>query len=123
MNIDLSSPKAKLVRKRVGRVSFVTARAILCIGFAYTILYPLIMMISRAFMAAEDLYDNSVVWIPKTFTLDTVRAMIKVLDYPEGLWNSIWICLSYGKKTEKSIVFQSMRILWDLRLIGEKTMK
>ena len=93
MNIDLSSPKAKLVRKRVGRFSFVTARAILCIGFAYTILYPLIMMISRAFMAAEDLYDNSVVWIPKTFTLDTVRAMIKVLDYPEGLWNSIWISL------------------------------
>ncbi len=85
--------KTQTVRKNTARLSFVLVRAILCIGFAYTILYPLIMMISRAFMAAEDLYDNSVVWIPKTFTLDTIKAMIKSLNYGEGLWNSFWISL------------------------------
>lgn len=85
--------KTQVIRKRTSNISFIIVRAILCIGFAYTILYPLIMMISRAFMAAEDLYDNSVVWIPKTFTLDTVRAMLKSLNYGEGLWNSFWVSL------------------------------
>ena len=93
LNINFSSPKSVLLRKKTGRFAFIVARSVLCIGFAYTILYPLFMMVTRAFMSAEDLYDNSVVWIPKTFTLDTVKAMIKVLDYPEGLWNSIWISL------------------------------
>ena len=85
--------RTQTARKCTARVSFVVVRTILCIGFAYTILYPLIMMISRAFMAAEDLYDNSVIWIPKTFTLDTIKAMLKSLNYGEGLWNSFWISL------------------------------
>lgn len=93
LSIDFASQKNVQLRKKTGRFAYVAARTVLCIGFAYTILYPLFMMVTRAFMSAEDLYDNSVVWIPKTFTLDTVKAMIKVLDYPEGLWNSVWISL------------------------------
>ena len=93
MRFNSALEKTQVLRKRTSRFSFVLVRTVLCIGFAYTILYPLIMMISRAFMAAEDLYDNSVVWIPKTFTLDTVRAMVKSLDYWDGLWNSFWISL------------------------------
>lgn len=93
MRFNSALEKTQVLRKRASRFSFVLVRTVLCIGFAYTILYPLIMMISRAFMAAEDLYDNSVVWIPKTFTLDTIRAMIKSLDYWDGLWNSFWISL------------------------------
>lgn len=91
MKMDFASKKNELLRKRTARIAFVVARTVLCIGFAYTILYPLLMMCSRAFMSAEDLYDNSVVWIPKTFTLDTVKAMIKMLDYSKSIWNSIWI--------------------------------
>ncbi len=93
MRFHSALEKTQTVRKHTARASYVLVRTILCIGFAYTILYPLIMMISRAFMAAEDLYDNSVVWIPKTFTLDTIKAMLKSLNYGEGLWNSFWISL------------------------------
>lgn len=86
--------KTKILRKRTSSAAFVIIRAILCIGFAYTILYPLIMMISRSVMSATDLYDNSVVWIPKTFTLDTIEAMLKQLDYWPSLLNSLWISLT-----------------------------
>lgn len=91
MKTDSVSAAGSRMRKKTGAAAVKVMRAVMCIGFAYTILYPLFMMITRAFMSAEDLYDNSVVWIPKTFTLDTVEAMIKALDYPESLWNSIWI--------------------------------
>lgn len=85
--------KKTVIKKKGMAVSVAVVRTILCLGFAYTILYPLLVMISRAFMSAEDLYDNSVVWLPKTLTLDTVRAMIKVLEYPKSLLNSMWISL------------------------------
>ncbi len=93
MQFESVLERTQYARKRASKISVAVVRTVLCIGFAYTILYPLIMMLSRAFMAAEDLYDNSVVWIPKTFTLDTIKAMFKSLNYGEGLWNSLWISL------------------------------
>ena len=86
--------KTRRPRKHAAHISFVIVRAILCIGFAYTILYPLFMMFSRSLMSAADLYDNSVVWIPKHFTLDTIKAMSKQLSYFGTLFNSIWISLT-----------------------------
>ena len=90
---SLIKEKSPLIKRKTGKVVFAAVRGILCIGFAYTILYPLLMMLTRAFMSADDLYDNSVMWLPKTLTLDTVRAMMKVLRYPTSLWNSIWVSL------------------------------
>ncbi len=93
MNYSSVLEKTRIPRKRAGNAAFVIVRAVLCIGFAYTILYPLFMMISRSVMSAADLYDNSVVWIPKDFTLDTIKAMIKQLNYGEAFFNSMWISL------------------------------
>ena len=93
MTYNSAMERTAALRKKTGKFSFSFVRGILCIGFAYTILYPLFMMFSRAFMSADDLYDNSIVWIPKTFTLDTVKAMIKMLDFPSSVWNSLWISL------------------------------
>lgn len=90
---SLIKEKSPLIKRKTGKVVFAAVRGILCIGFAYTILYPLLMMLTRAFMSADDLYDNSVIWLPKTLTLDTVMAMMKVLRYPTSLWNSIWVSL------------------------------
>lgn len=94
MDYNVALERTKILRKRASSVMFVVIRTILCIGFAYTILYPLIMMISRSFMSAADLYDNSVVWIPKNFTLDTMKAMLKQLDYFPSFLNSMWISLT-----------------------------
>jgi len=35
-------------------------RTVLLVGFSYIILHPIILMISKAFMAQEDVFDNSV---------------------------------------------------------------
>ena len=93
MNNHSVLQRTAIARKRTLKFSVVLVRTILCLGFAYTILYPLLMMISRAFMSLDDVFDNSVVWVPKTFSLDTIKAMLKALNYSEGLWNSIWISL------------------------------
>ena len=91
--IKMSSVGRDKIRKKTGTICYNIVRLILCLGFAYTILYPLFMMISRSIMSVENLYDNSVVWIPKDFSLDIIKAIYELLDYPIALWNSFWVAL------------------------------
>lgn len=76
--------KAKLLH-----LGIVVLRAVLLTGFAYIILYPIILMISKAFMAQEDVFDNSVLWIPRNFTLRNLEVAMQTMQYGKALRNSL----------------------------------
>lgn len=65
-------------------------RAVFILGFSYAILFPLLNMLSRAFMSAQDLYDSSVLWIPAHFTLENFRVVLAGMRYGEAFLNSLW---------------------------------
>lgn len=73
--------------------SWAFIRAVFILGFCFVILYPILSMLTRAFMEPRDLYDNSVLWLPKHFTLDTVALCAKALHYGRSFWNSLWSSL------------------------------
>lgn len=86
------------MRKRIDRdklkarslnTGIVILRTVLLLGFSYIILHPIILMISKAFMAQEDVFDNSVLWIPKHFTLDNLKVAVNTMKYWEALKNSL----------------------------------
>ena len=54
-------------------------RAIFILGFSFVILYPLLNMLARAFMAPQDLYDSSVLWLHKHFTLINLKITARSL--------------------------------------------
>ena len=63
-----------------------TALVLLCkyailLGFCFIILYPLFSKLVIAFMQQQDLYDNSVKFIPKNFTLFNIRSAVNYLNY------------------------------------------
>lgn len=62
---------------------------LICIGFVY--LEPIFEMISKSLMAAADLVDPAITWLPKNFTPDNFKAAYSTLGLPGSLWNSIWI--------------------------------
>ncbi len=68
-------------------------RTVFIVGFAFVILYPVLAMISKAFMSQGDLYDNTVLWIPRHFTLDNIKFAIEGMDYWKAMINSTWIAL------------------------------
>lgn len=76
--------RAKLLRWGIG-----TLRTVLLLGFSYIILHPIILMISKSFMAQEDVFDNSVLWIPKNFTLDNIKVAAQTMKYSKSLTNSV----------------------------------
>ena len=65
-------------------------RAVFIIGFSFVVLYPLLKMISQSFMEYRDLYDASVLWLPKHFTLENYTYVIQWMDYGPSFLNSLW---------------------------------
>lgn len=81
------------LKSRLLHAGIALLRTVLLVGFSYIILYPIILMISKSFMAQEDVFDSSVLWIPKHFTLDNLKAAITVMKYSLSLKNSVWYSL------------------------------
>lgn len=68
--------------------SWIIVRAALLIGLSFVILYPIFLKISIAFKDKVDLYDTTVMYIPRNFTLDNFKMVIEAMDYFKVLWNS-----------------------------------
>lgn len=68
-------------------------RGLFLAGFCFLIIYPVIIMISKAFMSKADIFDNEVLLIPKHFSLETVKlaASAEMLDYGKSLFHSLMI--------------------------------
>lgn len=64
-------------------------RFLILFGLCFVILYPLIFMVSTAFRPSEQMNDPSVVWLPKSFTLDNVRQVWDVMVFDKTVLNTI----------------------------------
>lgn len=77
------------LKSRLLRAGVTILRTVLLVGFSYIILHPIVLMISKAFMAQEDVFDNSVLWIPKHFTLQNLKVAFDTMKYSKALMNSV----------------------------------
>ena len=70
-----------LRRKAVVEKVWPFFRFFIIFGLCFVILYPLIYMISTAFRPNDQMQDPSVIWIPKSLTLDNIKETWKTIDY------------------------------------------
>lgn len=95
--------KTKVKQKKAKRNYFSTYRIkqvissiihyILVIGICFVILYPLIVKFSVSIMEEKDLYDVTVRYVPKHFTLENYKTAWKYMRYPEAFSNSLKLSL------------------------------
>lgn len=84
-------------------------RLILISGISFVILYPIVTKILVSFMSVSDVYDMSVHYIPKTFTLSNYVKAWNFLEMPSLILNTFLIpfivslvqtisatCVAYG---------------------------
>ena len=81
------------MKSRLLHAGVVLLRTVLLVGFSYIILHPIILMISKAFMAQEDVFDNSVLWIPKNFTMQNLKVAWDTMKYGQALLNSTFFSM------------------------------
>lgn len=87
--------KTEYRRKRVlqGVVGFILSmgRFLLIVGLSFVLLYPLLYMLSVAFRPMKEVVDPSIVWIPKTFTLDNLKLAWDLMEYERTFINTLLI--------------------------------
>lgn len=83
-----------LLRKTALGWGISICRFILLFGMCFLILQPIFNKISVSFMREGDLYDPTVVSIPQNFTTDNYKLAAAVMNYGQGLFNSLIISLT-----------------------------
>lgn len=67
--------------KRIIGIVWPIFRFLILFGMCFVILYPMIFMLSTAFRPNEQMNDPSIVWIPKSFTLQNIKDTYKIMSY------------------------------------------
>ena len=73
---------------QLGQFAWRIVRLIFVLGVSYVILFPLLTKISSSFMTVEDLYDQTVLWIPKHITFEHYKKVFEFMNYPIAFLNS-----------------------------------
>lgn len=68
-------------------------RLVILGGLCYLLVYPLLLMLATAFRAEEDLFNPAVVWITRNYTLEHVKKLMEVIQFPVAFKNSLLISL------------------------------
>lgn len=82
-----------LLKETTKKYAFSIFRAILLFGMCFMIIQPLITKVAVSFMAEKDLYDTTIIFIPKNFSLSNWKISAYLLEYSKTLWNNIWVSL------------------------------
>jgi len=71
----------KVFKGKILRVLKSLVRAVFLFSMGYVMLYPILFMFSGAFKAKIDVYDPTVIWIPKNFSSDSIMLAVKTMKF------------------------------------------
>jgi multiple sugar transport system permease protein len=81
------------IKKKIFDVIFKICRGVLLFGMCFLIIQPLLDKLSVSFMAEKDLYDSTVISIPRNFTTSNYKLVIsgQLLDFWPSLFKTTYI--------------------------------
>jgi len=68
-------------------------RALLLFGLCFMIIQPMLTRFGVSLMPEKDLYDSTVVLLPRSPTLDNYRIVLELTSFPESMFNTLWTSL------------------------------
>ena len=80
--------KAKL---KSGTISVL--RALLMFGLCFMIIQPIITRLATSIMAEQDLYDSTIILLPRHVTLENFKIVFDLTDFPNSMINTLWTSL------------------------------
>jgi len=75
-------------KRSIKNIIYVIFRFVFVFGVAYIILEPLLTMVSMSFMRDVDIFDQTVRFIPRNFTLNNFSDTIIYINYWEAMVNT-----------------------------------
>src|SRR5690606_37060713 len=94
INQERDRNRISRVNKKIKGILISLVRAIFLIGVSYIILMPLLEKLATSLMTEADIFDQTVRWIPRNFTLDNYRVTWQAMNYPVSFINTLILTLT-----------------------------
>lgn len=82
-----------LLKRRAKSVSISVIRGLLMFGLCFMIISPMLSRLSMSLMEEQDLYDSTIVLLPRNVTLDNFRIVFNATSMPTSMLNTLWISI------------------------------
>ena len=82
-----------LLKARIEKAAVSIGRALLLFGLCFMIIQPMLTRFGTSLMAENDLYDSTIVLVPRNPTLDNYRIVGILTGMPKSMFNTLWTSL------------------------------
>lgn len=82
-----------LLKREIGKWTISVIRALLMFGLCFMIIQPMITRLFMSFMTERDLYDSTIVLLPRHWTLENYKIVADLTTLPNSMLNTLWISL------------------------------
>ncbi len=89
MKLDIKKISPVKAKSLAAKIIVPIVRWVFLISISYVLLYPLLYMISASFRGFGDFSDPTVMWVPKTFSIESFKTIWPIIDYPKSLGNTL----------------------------------
>lgn len=80
--------KQQILLAKISSILWKIVRGTIVIGICFVILYPLFVKFSVSIMEENDLYDSTIKYIPKHFTLNNYKLALEGMKYTKTFFNT-----------------------------------
>ena len=80
-----------LLRETIKKYTISIFRLIVLFGMCFMIIQPILNKIAVSFMAERDLYDTTIILVPKHFSISNWRITSMLMNYKLSLFNTMWV--------------------------------
>ena len=82
-----------LMKRRLKQISISVFRALLMFGLCFMIIQPLITRFAMSLMQERDLYDSTIILLPRHVTLENYKIVADLTDFPGTMITTFWISI------------------------------
>ena len=82
-----------LMKRRAKEICVSVIRALLMFGLCFMIIQPMLTRFSMSFMEERDLYDSTIILLPRHVTLENYKIVADLTSFPESMINTFWISI------------------------------
>lgn len=82
-----------LLKRRIKEITISVVRALLMFGLCFMIIQPMITRFSMSLMTEPDLYDSTIILLPRHVTLENYKIVADLTDLPISMINTLWISI------------------------------
>ena len=92
-------------KEKFKKISGLLTKYIILLSISFIVMYPVIYMFSMTFRTTDQVFDPTVVWIPKSFTFDNLIKTFEIGGFAEAFKNTLFFTVVCSGLTMLSCSF------------------